>query len=138
MQTTASRLHPVTPLTQRSARTGPPVEGDLPEKVDLRPYMTDVEDQASSNSCCANAVAGAYEYLCKRKAIETGDTVGDISRLFIYYVGRKNDQIKYGEDTTKAPKDEGMTLGGAIDSLQKKGACLMEQVLSWSMCLTLS
>jgi hypothetical protein len=54
--------------------------------------MTEVEDQSQSNSCCANAVAGAYEYLCKRKAMETGDTIGDISRLFIYYVGRKNDQ----------------------------------------------
>jgi hypothetical protein len=70
----------------------PSRDGDLPEKVDLRPYCTEVEDQKNSNSCCANAVAGAYEYLCKRKAMETDDSVGDISRLFIYYVGRKNDQ----------------------------------------------
>eukprot|EP00288_Rhodomonas_lens_P019130 CAMPEP_0177715812 /NCGR_PEP_ID=MMETSP0484_2-20121128/14190_1 /TAXON_ID=354590 /ORGANISM="Rhodomonas lens, Strain RHODO" /LENGTH=398 /DNA_ID=CAMNT_0019227829 /DNA_START=38 /DNA_END=1234 /DNA_ORIENTATION=+ len=101
-------------------------EGDLPEKVDLRPYMTDVENQAQSNSCCANAVAGAYEYICKRKAMESGDTVGDISRLFIYYVGRKADQVRYGDDPRVAPKDEGMTLGGAIEALQLKGACLAE------------
>ena len=90
--------------------------------------MTEVEDQSQSNSCCANAVAGAYEYLCKRKAMESGDTVGDISRLFIYYVGRKNDQVTWNEDPTKAPKDEGMTLTGAINALQAKGACLMEKV----------
>mmetsp|Transcript_45921 Transcript_45921/g.71944 ORF Transcript_45921/g.71944 Transcript_45921/m.71944 type:complete len:350 (-) Transcript_45921:197-1246(-) len=88
--------------------------------------MTDVEDQSQSNSCCANAVAGAYEYICKRKAMESGDTVGDISRLFIYYVGRKQDQVQWNEDTSKAPKDEGMTLGGAINALQMKGACLAE------------
>ena len=35
------------------------------------------------------AVAGAYEYLCSRHAKENGlDQVGDISRLFVYYVGR--------------------------------------------------
>jgi len=79
----------------------PSRDGELPDKVDLRPYMTDVEDQSNSNSCCANAVAGAYEYLCKRKAMESGDSVGDISRLFIYYVGRKHDQMKWGEDTSK-------------------------------------
>ena len=62
-------------------------KGDLPKRVDLRKWMTPVEAQGVSNSCCANAVAGAYEYLCTRHAEKTGDTVGDISRLFVYYVG---------------------------------------------------
>eukprot|EP00286_Rhodomonas_abbreviata_P023608 CAMPEP_0181315888 /NCGR_PEP_ID=MMETSP1101-20121128/15608_1 /TAXON_ID=46948 /ORGANISM="Rhodomonas abbreviata, Strain Caron Lab Isolate" /LENGTH=406 /DNA_ID=CAMNT_0023423111 /DNA_START=39 /DNA_END=1259 /DNA_ORIENTATION=+ len=101
-------------------------DGDLPEKVDLRPYLTDVENQANSNSCCANAVAGAYEYICKRVAMETGDTPGDISRLFIYYVGRKHDQVTWNDNPQKKPKDEGMTLGGAISALQAKGSCLAE------------
>jgi hypothetical protein len=35
---------------------------DLPSNVDLRPYMTPVENQGNSNSCTANAMAGAYEY----------------------------------------------------------------------------
>ena len=56
--------------------------------------------------------------------METNDTPGDISRLFIYYVGRKRDQASFGESTSLKPKDEGMTLGGAIESLQLKGACL--------------
>ena len=61
----------------------------LPSRVDLRKWMTPVENQGQTNSCCANAVAGAYEYLCSRHAKENGlDQVGDISRLFVYYVGR--------------------------------------------------
>lgn len=97
---------------------------ETPEKVDLRKYMTHVEDQSQTNSCCANAVAGAYEYINKRHAMQTGDTTADISRMFIYYVGRKKDQMSFHEDTSVQPKDEGMTLGGAISALQLKGACL--------------
>eukprot|EP00961_Rhodomonas_salina_P050026 671939-Rhodomonas_salina.1 len=81
-------------------------DGELPAFVDLRPYMTEVEDQKKSNSCAANAVAGAYEYLAKRAAMESGDEVGDISRLFIYYVGRKQDMCSKGRKDI-APKDSG-------------------------------
>lgn len=95
---------------------------DPPARVDLRRYCTDVEDQSESNSCCANAAAGALEYLCKREAMETGDDVGDISRLFIYFVGRKNDQVRRGRNALV--KDEGMTLVGAANALQSQGACL--------------
>ena len=69
------------------------------DKVDLRPYMTAIEDQSQSNSCCANAIAGAYEFLNKRDAMRRGDSTADISRLFIYYVGRKKDQHQFGENT---------------------------------------
>jgi hypothetical protein len=31
-----------------------------------------VEDQSQTNSCCANAVAGAYEYINKRYAMSKG------------------------------------------------------------------
>ena len=33
---------------------------ELPPQVDLRPFMTPVENQAGSNSCTANAVVGGY------------------------------------------------------------------------------
>jgi len=97
--------------------------GSLPQVVDLREHMTEVEDQSQSNSCCANACAGAYEYLCKKQAAANGDDVGDISRLFIYYVGRKADQVKYRLGN-KPVADEGMSIAGAVDALQTKGACL--------------
>lgn len=54
--------------------------GATPPKVDLRPFMTAVEDQQATNSCSANAVAGAYEYLAKR---HLGAEAYDVSRLFI-------------------------------------------------------
>lgn len=94
-----------------------------PPSVDLRKYCTPVEDQSQSNSCCANAVAGAYEYLCAKEAAETGDEMGDVSRLFIYYVGRKADLNNRGNVNVKV-KDEGMSISGAITALKMKGACL--------------
>mmetsp|Transcript_25652 Transcript_25652/g.42679 ORF Transcript_25652/g.42679 Transcript_25652/m.42679 type:complete len:512 (-) Transcript_25652:39-1574(-) len=98
-------------------------------KVDFRPYMSAVEDQSQSNSCAANAVAGAYEYLATRAALRDGEEdVGEISRLFIYYVGRKRDQLNWGENIYKRPRDEGMTLKGAIEAVQMKGAALQS---SW-------
>jgi len=95
----------------------------LPSKVDLRKWCTEVEDQKSSNSCCANAVAGAYEYLATKAAIQNGDDVGDISRLFIYFVGRKSDLQSQGKGNLKV-KDEGMSIQGAMNALKAKGACL--------------
>ncbi|CAE7332450.1 unnamed protein product [Symbiodinium natans] len=121
--------HQVTPMKVSAYR---PSSDDIPDKVDLRRYMTHVEDQAQTNSCCANAVAGAYEYINKRQAMQTGDSIADISRLFIYYVGRKKDQLTFHEDTSVKPKDEGMTLGGAISALEVKGACLETRFLSAS------
>lgn len=95
----------------------------LPSRVDLRKYCTPVEDQSESNSCCANAVAGAYEYLATKAALKNGDDVGDISRLFIYFVGRKSDLQSQGKGNLKV-KDEGMSIQGAINALKSKGACL--------------
>jgi len=56
----------------------------LPPKVDLRPYLTPVEDQGNTNSCTANAIAGAYEYLLKKHL----NMPLYVSRLFIYYNAR--------------------------------------------------
>lgn len=84
----------------------------LPSRVDLRAHMTDVEDQGETNSCVANAVAGAYEYLVKRHWGEEGY---DVSRLFIYYNARVIDD----DDI----EDEGSVIEHAIDSLCTYGAC---------------
>ncbi|MDF3821273.1 C1 family peptidase [Leptospira sp. 96542] len=87
----------------------------LPPKVDLRKYMTEVEDQGDLNSCTANAVAGAYEYLVKRhKEIENYD----VSRLFIYYNARHADDLH--------EEDQGSVISSAIQSLQEYGACSEE------------
>jgi hypothetical protein len=56
----------------------------LPSAVDLRPWMTPVEDQGQLGSCAANALVGGLEYLVRR---ETGQHV-DLSRLFVYFCQR--------------------------------------------------
>src|SRR4051794_26790972 len=83
---------------------------ELPPSVDLRPGLTPVENQGDTNSCVANAVAGAYEFLAKQ---HTGDDY-DVSRMFIYYNARSLE--------SDAVEDEGTSISDAIDSLKKFGA----------------
>jgi len=82
----------------------------LPQKVDLREHLTEVEMQVG-NSCVANAFAGAYEYLAKRTL---GDA-SDVSRLYIYYNAR------WYEDAQD--KDCGSIMYNAIEGLKEYGAC---------------
>ncbi|MFE1743759.1 C1 family peptidase [Coleofasciculus sp. H7-2] len=83
----------------------------LPPRVDLRHYLTPVEDQGEVGSCTGNAMAGAYEYLAMRQL----GTAGDVSRLFIYY----NARSLAGE----IAEDAGATLRNCIQVLRKMGAC---------------
>ncbi|MBK8257473.1 MAG: TerB family tellurite resistance protein [Polyangiaceae bacterium] len=75
--------------------------------------MTAVEQQAETNSCAANATAGAYEYLVKR---HLGEDAYDVSRLFIYYNARALENPDNIED-------EGSILQAVIDGLHQHGAC---------------
>ena len=83
----------------------------VPPKADLRSYMTPVENQGNTNSCTANAVAGAYEYLANRLLGKSED----VSRLFIYYNARELD----GD----CGQDEGTYLKSCVKVLRKYGAC---------------
>ena len=87
----------------------------LPPKVDLRAFMTAVEDQKSLSSCTANAVAGAYEYLVKKYLSKKAF---DVRRLFIYY----NARLRAGYEI----EDKGSHIQYAVDSLMKIGACKEE------------
>lgn len=100
----------------RRYRAGSANLSRLPAKVDLRPFMTAVEDQEATNSCAANATAGAYEYLVKR---HLGEQAYDVSRLFIYYNARAADDPDNIED-------EGSVLQSLIESLKEHGACSEE------------
>lgn len=88
---------------------------NLPPRVDLRPFMTEVESQGDTNSCVANAVAGAYEYLLKR---HLGDKAYDVSRLFVYYNSRDLD-----EDYEDGIEDLGAEIELAIEGLKEYGVC---------------
>ncbi len=84
----------------------------LPNKVDLRPFMTEVENQGNTMSCTANATAGAYEYLIKKHEGE----ITDVSRLFVYYNAR------YMSDSDDI-SDEGAMISDVIEGLKEYGAC---------------
>ncbi|MFK7986465.1 MAG: C1 family peptidase [Sandaracinaceae bacterium] len=56
----------------------------IPPAVDLRRWMTPVEDQGRLGSCAANALVGGLEYLVRR---ESGRPE-DFSRLFVYFAQR--------------------------------------------------
>ncbi|UJR17166.1 hypothetical protein I4U23_004062 [Adineta vaga] len=86
----------------------------LPQTVDLRPLMTPVENQDNTRSCVANALAGAYEFLIKKRS---GKHI-DVSRLFIYYNARCKDGVKeYLMD------DNGTGIRSGIDALAEFGCC---------------
>ena len=82
----------------------------LPPKVDLRKFMTAVEEQVGS-SCVANALTGAYEYIAKREMQDESE----VSRLFVYYNAR------YLNDAQN--EDSGSFMEYAIKGLQEYGAC---------------
>ena len=83
----------------------------LPKKVDLRPFMTAIENQGQINSCTANATVGALEYLVRTKY----NAEVDFSRLFVYY----NARAARGQSNV----DEGSCICDAVDSLKKIGIC---------------
>jgi C1A family cysteine protease len=90
-------------------------KADLPQKVDLRPFMTAVENQKTLSSCTANATAGAYEYLAKK---HLKNRAFEVSRLFVYY----NARLRASSNI----QDKGSYIQYAIDSLHKLGACTEE------------
>ncbi|MEA5470863.1 C1 family peptidase, partial [Spirulina sp. 06S082] len=100
-------------------------EEELPPQVDLRPFMSPVEDQAGANSCTANAVVGGYEYIMNRLEQEV-----DFSRLFVYYNARRLALEYFGEDRIK---DQGSSITLALLSLQDEGICHEE---TWSYEVT--
>ncbi|MBO4244348.1 MAG: hypothetical protein J5882_04755 [Bacteroidales bacterium] len=84
---------------------------NLPSKVDLRQYLTPVENQGQLGSCTANATAGAYEYLMwwhKQSQF-------DLSRLFLYY------NTRVIENTVNV--DNGAMIFDVIKALHDNGVC---------------
>ena len=87
------------------------VPARLPEKVDLRPLCSKVEDQGQLGSCTANALAGAIEFLERKDKVP----FQDFSRLFIYY----NERVL--EHTVNS--DSGAMIRDGIKTLANQGAC---------------
>ncbi|CAF1231610.1 unnamed protein product [Rotaria sp. Silwood1] len=85
----------------------------LPSYVDLRRWMTPVEDQQNYDACVANAFAGIIEYLILRR---TGLHI-DVSRMFIYYNGRMI------QGQSLAVSDDGTLKRDTALGLRKFGVC---------------
>lgn len=83
----------------------------LPEKIDLRTYCSQVEDQGEIGSCTANAIAGNIEFIENflHQKFE------DKSRLFIYY----NERALEGH----IAEDSGAMLRDGIKVCAVFGAC---------------
>lgn len=99
----------------RFAAAGPDL-GDvkLPQQVDLRAHCTPVEDQGRTNSCTANAVVGAMEYLLAKR----DGRITDLSRLFVYFNTRRlNGTIQ---------QDGGARISEAMAAALAFGACRAE------------
>ncbi|CAF1400041.1 unnamed protein product, partial [Didymodactylos carnosus] len=86
----------------------------LRTRVNLRPWMTKIEQQGDMGSCAAEAIAGAIEYLYKRYA---GVHV-DVSRLFIYF-----NAMVIGEKTVHLKEETGSSINDAIEGVVRYGVC---------------
>ncbi|MFO0565049.1 MAG: C1 family peptidase [Polyangiaceae bacterium] len=86
-----------------------PSLGSVPGAVDLRPWMTPVEEQGTIGSCTANALAAALEYLIFRERRQHID----LSRLFIYFNQRLWDD--------RVREDSGASLVSGIRVLSRAG-----------------
>jgi hypothetical protein len=83
----------------------------LPPSKDLRPACPPVYDQGHLNSCTANAIAAAFEFL----EIKNGGSGFDPSRLFIYFNERRLEN--------DVQNDNGAYLRDGIKSIASTGIC---------------
>lgn len=88
----------------------PPAVADLPRRVDLRPFMSPIEQQEKMGSCTAHAIIGLVEYL----QIATKGEYIDASRLFLYKATRNLMQWS---------GDSGAHLRETIKALRLFGVC---------------
>jgi C1A family cysteine protease len=88
------------------------IAAPLPEKVDLRPLCSKVEDQKQLGSCTAQALVGALEFLEKKDGLKAIN----LSRLFVYF----NERLMEGTVNS----DSGAAIRTGIKVLAKQGVCL--------------
>jgi hypothetical protein len=83
----------------------------IPDRVDLRPFCTPVENQGQLGSCTANASVGALECLYKKR----DGRADDLSRLFVYFNARRM--------TGRTAEDTGCFIREAMASILGFGVC---------------
>jgi hypothetical protein len=98
------------PVIRPGPPDGPEQPPNKPPRVDLRPFMSPVENQGPLMSCTANAVMGLIDYL----QIATTGTYLDGSRLFLYKATR---------DLLHLAGDSGAYVRSALKALALFGSC---------------
>jgi C1A family cysteine protease len=104
-------LQPDTPDERDYVYKAAKTTANLPDSVDLRPYLPPVYDQGYLGSCTANALTAFREYL----EIKDGKAVDPLSRLFVYWHEREI------EGTVNT--DSGASLRDGMKVLAKIGVC---------------
>lgn len=102
----------------RDWRLEPPTDAEvaaLPERVDLIPMCSPVQDQGTLSSCTAHVVTRAHHYVQRRM----GRSDWAPSRLFTYFTGRVIDLETWPGQMV----DAGLTIRAGIQSLVRHGAC---------------
>jgi len=89
----------------------------LPERKDLRPWCSAVEDQGALGSCVGQSVVGALELLDRRNnGFDRQHT--DLSTLFVYYCAR--------EYINEVRNDSGAYIRDGIKAVHKSGAAAQD------------
>ena len=83
---------------------------NLPDRVDLRGFVFEIEDQGKAGSCVANMVCSQCETIIK--TVDPGDPV-DLSRMFLYtatklWEGRLDQDGLYVRDAYKVARHYGV------------------------------
>jgi C1A family cysteine protease len=91
---------------------------ELARKSDMRPDMSQVENQGHTGSCTANSAVGTMEYLKRdrlNRRVLCMKVRRDLSRLFLYYNTRAI------EGTVDV--DSGASIRNTVKALAKQGVC---------------
>ena len=83
----------------------------IPDKVDLRNFCSNIENQGQLGSCTGNAIVGVMEILENKNKVK----FVDLSRLFVYY----NERLMEGTILT----DSGALIRDGIKSVAISGVC---------------
>ena len=98
-----------------SFANAPLVNGCLAEEISNKQYFKPISNQASLSSCVANATADATEAEQARSKGISPSSVPDISRLFIYWNSRNN------QNPPAYDKDDGSYIALAFDVIRRYG-----------------
>jgi hypothetical protein len=101
------KLGPPNPKDYRTIFKNSPI----PDRIDLRPFCTRVENQGQLGSCTSNASVGALECLYKKR----DGRAEDLSRLFVYFNARRM--------KGRIAEDSGCQIREAMASILAFGVC---------------